>query len=81
MKNTFAQQFFNALGLILAFIQLHISNICLFTANGLILYVLFALYSFEIMLLGLAIMLLLVSLTTSDTMKRQKQVKQKNYGF
>ena len=81
MKNTFAQQFFNALGLILAFIQLHISNICLFTASGLILYVLFALYSFEVMLLGLAIMLLLVSLTTSPVNRPKPQPQKQNYRF
>lgn len=64
-KNEFAVNFFMALFLIFNYIKKNISNISLVVSALLILRYLAVVYSFDIMTIGIAIMLLIVSLTTS----------------
>lgn len=72
-KNSFAYQFFMSVFLLISFIKKNISNVCLGTSALLILYYLFIVYGFNIMILGVAIMLLLVSLTTSIPSKKEEK--------
>lgn len=72
-KNSFAYQFFMSVYLLISFIKKNISNVCLGASALLILYYLFVVYGFNIMILGVAIMLLLVSLTTSIPSKKEEK--------
>lgn len=72
-KNSFAYQFFMSVFLLISFIKKNISNVCLGASALLILYYLFVVYGFNIMILGVAIMLLLVSLTTSISDKKEEK--------
>ena len=78
-NNSFAHQFFMSLFLVFTFIKKNISNLCLIGSASLILYYLFVVYGFNIMILGVAIMLLLVSLTTSNTPKKDHNGTQRYY--
>lgn len=78
-NNSFAHQFFMSLFLVFTFIKKNISNLCLIGSASLILYYLFVVYGFNIMILGVAIMLLLVSLTTSKTPKKDPNGTQRYY--
>lgn len=78
-NNSFAHQFFMSLFLVFTFIKKNISNLCLIGSASLILYYLFVVYGFNIMILGVAIMLLLVSLTTSNTPKKDPNGTQRYY--
>lgn len=78
-NNSFAHQFFMSLFLVFTFIKKNISNLCLIGSASLILYYLFVVYGFNIMILGVAIMLLLVSLTTSNTPKKDANGTQRYY--
>lgn len=78
-NNSFAHQFFMSLFLVFTFIKKNISNLCLIGSASLILYYLFVVYGFNIMILGVAIMLLLVSLTTSKTPKKDHNGTQRYY--
>lgn len=78
-NNSFAHQFFMSLFLVFTFIKKNISNLCLIGSASLILYYLFVVYGFNIMILGVAIMLLLVSLTTSNTPKKDTNGTQRYY--
>lgn len=78
-SNSFAHQFFMSLFLVFTFIKKNISNLCLIGSASLILYYLFVVYGFNIMILGVAIMLLLVSLTTSKTPKKDPNGTQRYY--
>ena len=78
-NNSFAHQFFMSLFLVFTFIKKNISNLCLIGSASLILYYLFVVYGFNIMILGVAIMLLLVSLTTSNTPKKAPNGTQRYY--
>lgn len=72
-KNSFAYQFFMSVFLLISFIKKNISNVCLGLSALLILYYLFVAYGLNIMILGVAIMLLLVSLTTSIPSKKEEK--------
>ena len=72
-KNSFAYQFFMSVFLLISFIKKNISNVCLGASALLILYYLFVAYGLNIMILGVAIMLLLVSLTTSISDKKEEK--------
>ena len=78
-KNSFAYQFYMAIFMIFSYIKKNISNICLGASALLVLYYLFVVYGFNIMILGVAIMLLLVSLTTSNTPKKDPNGTQRYY--
>ena len=78
-KNSFAYQFYMAVYLVISFIKTNISNICLGCSALLILYYLNITFGFNIMILGVAIMLLLVSLTTSNTPKKDPNGTQRYY--
>ena len=78
-NNSFAHQFFMSLFLVFTFIKKNISNLCLIGSASLILYYLFVVYGFNIMILGVAIMLLLVSLTTSNTPQKDPNGTQRYY--
>lgn len=78
-KNSFAYQFYMAIFMIFTYIKKNISNICLGGSALLILYYLFTVYGFNIMILGVAIMLLLVSLTTSLPKKEEKNNNDRRY--
>ena len=78
-KNSFAHQFYMAIFLILSFIKVNISNICLGGSALLILYYLNITFGFNIMILGVAIMLLLVSLTPSIPKKEEKNNNDRRY--
>lgn len=78
-NNSFAHQFFMSLFLVFTFVKKNISNLCLIGSASLILYYLFVVYGFNIMILGVAIMLLLVSLTTSKTPKKDPNGTQRYY--
>lgn len=78
-KNSFAYQFYMAVYLVISFIKTNISNICLGCSALLILYYLNITFGFNIMILGVAIMLLLVSLTTSIPKKEEKNNNDRRY--
>lgn len=72
MKNNFATQVFLAFGLCINFIKVNISNISLGLSVLFILRYLFVNFGFDIMTLGVAVCLLIVSLTTSLPQKKEK---------
>ena len=78
-NNSFAHQFFMSLFLVFTFIKKNISNLCLIGSASLILYYLFVVYGFNIMILGVAIILLLVSLTTSIPNKKEEKDNNRRY--
>lgn len=78
-KNSFAYQFYMAIFMIFSYIKKNISNVCLGASALLILYYLFTVYGFNIMILGVAIMLLLVSLTTSIPNKKEEKDNNRRY--
>lgn len=78
-KNDFASQVFMAIGLCIAYIKNHISNISLGVAVLLGLRYLLVVFGFENMTLGVAVCLLIVSLTTSlPPRKEEKKEKKQN---
>ena len=77
-KNDFATQVFMAIGLCFVYIKNHISNISLGLAVLLVLRYLLVAFGFEIMTLGVAVCLLIVSLTTSLPRKEEKKEKKQN---
>ena len=78
-NNNFSSQVFVAIGLCLVYIKNHISNISLGVAVLLVLRYLLVAFGFEIMTLGIAVCLLIVSLTTSLPHKEEKQQNKKYY--
>ena len=72
-KNDFASRLFMALGLIYVYIKNHVANISLGLAVLLILRYLLIVFNFEIMTLGIAVCLLIVSLTNSLPQKEEKR--------
>ena len=77
-NNSFSSQVFMAIGLCLVYIKNHISNISLGVAVLLVLRYLLVAFGFEIMTLGVAVCLLIVSLTTSLPRKEEKKEKKQN---
>lgn len=75
MKNNFSTQVFMAISLCFMYIKNHIANISLGLSVLLVLRYLLVAFGFEIMTLGVAVCLLIVSLTTSLP---QKEVKKQN---
>ena len=73
MKNNFSAQVFMAIGLCLIYIKNHIANISLGLSVLLALRYLLVAFGFEIMTLGVAVCLLIVSLTTSLPQKEEKK--------
>lgn len=73
MKNNFSAQVFMAIGLCLIYIKNHIANISLGLSVLLVLRYLLVTFGFEIMTLGVAVCLLIVSLTTSLPQKEEKK--------
>ena len=71
-KNSFATQVFLAFGLCINFIKVNISNISLGLSVLFILRYLFVSFGFDTMTLGVAVCLLIVSLTTSLPQKKEK---------
>lgn len=74
-KNDFASQVFMAIGLCLVYIKNHIANISLGLSVLLVLRYLLVVFGFEIMTLGVAVCLLIISLTTSLPQKKEKDDK------
>lgn len=72
-KNDFASRLFMALGLIYMYIKNHIANISLGLSVLFILRYLLVVFGFDIMTLGIACCLLIVSLTNSLPQKEEKR--------
>ena len=72
-KNDFASRLFMVLGLICMYIKNHIANISLGLSVLFILRYLLVVFGFDIMTLGVACCLLIVSLTSSLPQKEGKQ--------
>lgn len=71
-KDSFATQVFLAFGLFINFIKVNISNVALGLSVLLVLRYLLVSFGFEVMTLGVAVCLLIVSLTTSLPQKKEK---------
>ena len=72
-KNDFASQVFMAIGLVYVYIKKHIANISLALSVLFILRYLLVVFGFDIMTLGVACCLLIVSLTSSLPQKEEKR--------
>ena len=72
-KQDFASQVFLAINLIFSYIKNHIANISLGLSVLLVLRYLLVVFGFEIMTLGVATCLLIVSVTTSLPQKDEKR--------
>lgn len=78
-KNDFASQVFMAIGLVLVYVKNHIANVSLGLSVLLVLRYLFVAFGFEIMTLGVAGCLLIVSLTTSLPQKKEEKQNDRRY--
>lgn len=78
-NNDFATQVFLAIGLVFNYIKEHIANISLGLSVLLVLRYLFVVFGFEVMTLGIAFCLLIVSLTTSLPNKKENKNKHDRY--
>ena len=72
-KQDFASQVFLAISLIVNYIKNHIANISLGLSVLLVLRYLLVVFGFEVMTLGVAVCLLIVSVTTSLPQKDEKR--------
>lgn len=73
MNKDFASQVFMAIGLVYVYIKTHIANISLALSVLFVLRYLLVVFGFDIMTLGVACCLLIVSLTSSLPQKESKQ--------
>ena len=73
MNKDFASQVFMAIGLVYVYIKTHIANISLILSVLFVLRYLLVVFGFDIMTLGVACCLLIVSLTSSLPQKESKQ--------
>ena len=72
-KSDFASQVFMASGLVYVYIKKHIANISLCLSVLFVLRYLLVVFGFDIMTLGVACCLLIVSLTSSLPQKEEKR--------
>ena len=73
MNKDFASQVFMAIGLVYVYIKKHITNISLGLSVLFVLRYLLVVFGFDIMTLGVACCLLIVSLTSSLPQKEEKR--------
>ena len=73
MNKDFASQVFMAIGLVYVYIKTHIANISLILSVLFVLRYLLVVFGFDIMTLGVACCLLIVSLTSSLPQKEEKR--------
>ena len=73
MNKNFASQVFMAIGLVCVYIKKHIANISLALSVLFVLRYLLVVFGFDIMTLGVACCLLIVSLTSSLPQKEGKR--------